>query len=136
MNVIERKKSLLELLHSCMLYLAGQYHWEREPLLNAYLQCIETNLEYKFKVKNKDFKSPTKQFIGYVQCYWEMDKFTATGVILSKDGHVLKQEVFLDIEPYNGEFIYYSSCKWDDAYTFSLYSKEGEKWSLSILSLI
>jgi hypothetical protein len=50
----------------------------------------------------------------------------ATGVILRKDGPILKQEVFLEVEPYYGEFIYYSSCKWDDDYTFSLYSKEGK----------
>ncbi|SDQ01688.1 hypothetical protein SAMN05428975_5934 [Mucilaginibacter sp. OK268] len=134
MNVFEKKRALLELLHNCMLYLAGQYGWEKESLLNAYHECVESNLEYKFKVKNKDFKSPTKEFIGYIQCYWDIDKFTATGVILRKDEHPLRQEVIMEIEPYHAEFIYYSTCKWDDPYTFSLYSKEGKKWSIAITS--
>jgi hypothetical protein len=100
------------------------------------LICLNSGIEYKFKVKDKDFKSPTKEFIGHVACYWDIDKFTATGVIIRRDGLLLKQEVLMEIEPYNGEFIYYSTCKWDDAYTFSLYSKEGNKWSVGVLSLV
>lgn len=132
----KKKETLLKLLHTSMLYLAECYSWEKVSLNNANELCINDGLEYRFKVKGKNFRSPTKDFIGYVECYWDIDCFKATGIIIRKDGRLLKSQIFMEIEPYNGEFIYYSNCKWDDAYTFSLYSKEGKKWSIAILSIV
>lgn len=132
----EKKRRLLELLHATMMDLGECNNWNVELFSNAYKNCIESNLEYRFKVRDKNYKSPTRGFIGYVKCYWDLDKFTATGVISRKDGSILKEETLVEIEPYFGDFIYYANCKWDDAYTFSLYSKEGKKWSIAILSLI
>jgi hypothetical protein len=136
LNDPEKKKSSLELLHASMIYIAKIKNWNVEPLFNAYKNCMDSNIEYRFKVGNKNFTSPTKDFIGYVNCYWDIDKFTATGVISRKNGSILKEKTIMGIEPYFGELIYYGKCKWDDAYTFSLYSKQGEKWSIAILALV
>lgn len=135
LNDINKKKALLELLHASMLCLAQQYNWYKEPLVDAYEKCKHANLEYRFKVKDKEYKSPDKKFIGCVECYWDLEHFTATGIIKGKDSNIVKEEVLMDIVPYNGEFIYYSNCKWDDPYTFSLYSKDKQKWSVKILSV-
>ena len=131
-----KKKALLDLLHDSMLHLATEYQWDKEVLTNAFNQCIESGLDYRFKVKDKDFKSPTRQFIGSIHCIWDLDNFKAIGVIADKDGVVLKEETLINTEPYHGEFIYYSKCKWDDPYTFSLYSKEGKRWSIAVIAVV
>lgn len=136
LDKLKKKKALLELLNDSMLFLANQYQWDKDTLSRAFDQCIESGLEYRFKVRNKDFKSPTRQFIGLIQCYWDLDSFIAVGIIMSKSGIILKEEKLIDVEPYHGEFIYYSKCKWDDPYTFSLYSKAGKRWSIEVISVV
>jgi hypothetical protein len=132
-----KKQSLLELLHSSMICLAEQFNWEREPLINAYNQCIRNNLNYIFKVKDKGFKSPTKEFTGYVECTWDIDEFTATAIILLADNDsVVKQQILIKCEPHLAEFIYYSNCKWESNTTFSLIAKDNRKWSISLLSVV
>gem|GEM_PF-4201450 len=119
-----------------MLFLAKNYNWEIAPLNYAYEQCIKHNLNYKFKLKDKNFKSTEGLFLGYVECVWEIDYFSVAGVILNRNGVLIKKEELLKIEPYKGDFIYYCNCKWDDNYNFSLYAKDGRRWSISIMSIV
>lgn len=135
-NKAERKIILLELLHANMLIAADAYLWEIEPLNNAYQQCKLAQLEHVFRVKNKTFRSPTREFLAYVECHWDTDAFRAKTVILNKHQDVVKEQALMEIEPYFGEFVYYCTCKWESNTSFSLIAKDGKKWTTNLLALI
>ncbi|MBD1367038.1 hypothetical protein IDJ77_24720 [Mucilaginibacter sp. ZT4R22] len=131
-----KKVTLIEMLHKCMLFLCERYEWDKEAAIQAYELCLENNLEYRFKLKNKTYRSPQRNWYGAIYCDWDLNYFKATARIEDKNGELMKEQELLNIEPYFGEFIYYANCKWDDAYTFSLYSKTGKKWSIQLMSLV
>jgi hypothetical protein len=132
LEVTEKKKALLDLLKDCMIYLAEYYGWEKEPLIMAYKQCLIEGLRYVFKVKNKEFRSPNKDFIGFVLCEWEIENFIATAYVTTLSGQLIKKEIFIQQEPHLSDFIYTTNCKWDNPNTFTLYTKGKEEWSLLI----
>ncbi|MGN8068043.1 hypothetical protein [Mucilaginibacter sp. 22184] len=133
---IDRKVAILELLHASMLYLAQYFDWDKQPLVNSYTQCMDNHLEYKFKIKNKNFKSPTKEFIGYIECNWDIDVFSAYIIILlAKENKIIKERR-IEFQPNLSEFIYYVNCKWESNTIFSMVAKDGRRWSVNILSLV
>ncbi|WP_345951643.1 hypothetical protein ABDD95_09460 [Mucilaginibacter sp. PAMB04274] len=117
-----------------MLLLADVNDWEKQPLINAFDSCIRLNLEYKFTLKS--LMSPSKDLLGYIQCYWDIERFMATGIIKRKNGEIIKQELLVNVEAYNGEFIYYAKCRWTDNYTFTLYMKDGNEWSVKYFPIV
>ncbi|TFF34973.1 hypothetical protein [Mucilaginibacter psychrotolerans] len=132
----KKKTALVNLLHDGMLFLCDHYLWDKEPLVRAYELCLENNLEYKFKLRDKTYRSPQRNWYGAIYCDWDLHYFKATARIEDINGELIKEQELLNIEPYFGEFIYYAKSKWDDAYTFSLYSKTGEKWSIRLMTLV
>lgn len=130
-NVYGRKKMILEELHEGILFIAKKEIWMLEPLQEAYEGCLKQKLEYKWLFQNKHFLSPDGKYYGGVICNWDIDKFEATMVILSKTKEEeLKSKKVLSVEPPMGEFIYYAKAKW----VKNVFVLQGEtkEWKLSI----
>lgn len=125
----EKKKIVLQILHSELSAIADEQGIDRKILNHAFQYCVDHNFENKWLFKNKCFKSPNNKYYGAVECDWKIDKFTATGIILDKKKNELWRERLIETEPYFGDFIYYCKCGWDDN-VFFLQSKEKDRWQI------
>ena len=101
----------LEAVHRGMMQIAERERWSIDPLLDAYNQCLERNLEYHFDVGKPKSSPDRKHKIGF-WCNWDLDVFELYWVLFDKQNKGLKRERFITKLPHEGEFVYYLKWKW------------------------
>lgn len=111
-----KKKIQLEAIHKGMMQIAEKEGWEIDPLLDAYIKCLEKNIEYQFEVGKPKASPDKKHKIGF-WCNWDIDIFEVFWILYDKSGKELKRKKFIEKRPYQGEFVYYSKFKWKDNHT-------------------
>ncbi len=120
-NNYSKKKMQLDAVHNGMMEIASYELWETDPLLDAYNGCIEKELKYQFFV-GKPAYSPNKKHYIRLWCNWDIDIFEVLWILYNKNGIEVKREKFIEKQPFEGEFIYYSKSKW-------ISENEVEFWS-------
>ena len=130
----ERMRIILNLLHKELLALCDEQELNKEKIESAYKYCIDNHLEHKWLFKDRYFRSLDSKHYGAMECYWGTDKFTVTGIIFDKKKNEKFRQLLVEKKPYLGDFIYYSTCGWDDD-KFFLQSKENERWEISSMAI-
>lgn len=135
----DKKKALLEILHTSMLIAAKHQAWEVSPLQNAYNYCLEKNLTNEWLLKNKYVRSPNRQHYGGILAHWDVDKFEAFVIILDKNKIEIERKKIITLEPHLAAFIYWGMPKWKNHQEFELVVKpgtwgmpEGKVWNVEI----
>ncbi len=131
----DRKRLQLEAIHAGMMQIAGKEGWDTDPLLDAYNQCLQRNLEYQFDVGKPKSSPDRKHKIGF-WCNWDLDVFELYWVLFDKQSKELKRERFITKPSYEGEFVYYVKWKWvsetavimEDKYKYG----KNESWKIDL----
>jgi hypothetical protein len=90
-----KKLLILNTIHNSLLSIADEQEIDKQKLQQAYDYCIENNLENRWLLGGKPKRSPSKNYYGAVECYWEMDYFQATAIIYDKKKNELfRKELF------------------------------------------
>jgi hypothetical protein len=113
LNDFDRKKVILDILHSELLEIADEHEIDKACLKTAYEYCLANNLENRWQLKDKYFRSPDRQNYGSVECHWKSDVFRAYGVISDKKKNEIFRELLFEVEAFWGAFIYCCKCGWD-----------------------
>jgi hypothetical protein len=113
LNDFDRKKVILDTLHSELLEIADEHEIDKARLKAAYEYCLANNLENRWQLKDKYFRSPDRQHYGSVECHWQSDVFRAYGVISDKKKKETFRKLLFEVEAFWGEFIYCCKCGWD-----------------------
>ncbi|AZA84945.1 hypothetical protein C1637_21945 [Chryseobacterium lactis] len=131
----DKKHMQLEAIHDGMLQIAKKEKWEKQPLIDAYNQCLEKDLEYQFFVGTPKLSPDRKLKINF-WCNWDIDIFEVYSVLYDKNNNELERKKIIEKPPYNGEFIYYAKWKWLDSSKVLLEDKykygNNEKWEIEI----
>lgn len=134
-NKHNKKKILIETLHTGMLKIAQSEKWELKILIEAYHKCLEVNLVYQFMVKGQVKVSPDKTLKMGLWCNWDIDVVEIFWVLFDKEGYEKKRELFISKEPQWGEFVYYLSWKWMDNESVLVENKykygDNDKWMIT-----
>ena len=132
----ERKKMQLEAVHKGMMQIAGDEKWDTDPLLDAYNQCLERNLEYHFDVGKPKSSPDRKHKMGF-WCNWDLDVFELYWVLLDRQNRELKRKKLIAKPSYEGEFVYYVKWKWisETAVVLEDRYKHGknESWKIDLV---
>jgi len=134
-NELDRKKIVLELIHNEMTILFQKDNVNKNKLIEAYNYCLGKNLDNKWLFKEKHYQSPKDKYYGSIECEWNLNNFKATGIISDLEKNEIYRAELLEVEPYEGDFIYWSRCGWDGD-TFYLESKDKKKWNVIIPEVI
>ena len=135
LNNLAKKQMQLEAIHNGMMQIAEKEGWDTDPLLDAYNQCLDKNLEYQFNVGNPKSSPNRKYKIGF-WCNWDLDVFELYWVLLDRQNGELKRKKLITKPPYEGEFVYYVKWKWvsetavvlEDKYKYG----KNESWEIDL----
>ncbi|MGE8512502.1 MAG: hypothetical protein ACN6N7_07370 [Chryseobacterium culicis] len=135
LDKLEKKRMQLEAIHNGMMQIADAEKWEKQPLIDAYNNCLEKNLEYQFFVGTAK-SSPDKKHKINFWCNWDIDIFEVYSVLYDKNNNEIERKKIIEKSPYDGEFIYYAKWKWLDNTKVLLEDKykygNNEKWEITI----
>ena len=131
-----RKEFQLEAIHSGMMEIAKIESWKIDPLLDAYNNCIENNLELSFILLKKDKSSPNRKLKINFKCYWDIDLVNVFYLIKDKTGKVIQQDIAFEMPSKKGEMVYHLKWKWKDNTTVLLEDKyiygEKQSWEINV----
>lgn len=136
LNKQGKKKMQLEAVHKGMMQIAEKEGWSTDPLLDAYNQCLERNLEYQFDVGKPKSSPDRKHKIGF-WCNWDLDVFELYWVLLDRQNGELKRKKLISKPSYEGEFVYYVKWRWisetavvlEDRYKYG----KNESWKIDLV---
>lgn len=96
-NNYDKKKYILDILHSAILNLSIQFGWDSVPFEKAYQTCLEKELLLGWVFKNKLFISPGKNhFFGLLNLV-DIGKYEIFGVLFnSKKLEIARHILFED----------------------------------------
>lgn len=134
-STYDKKKIILDVIHKELLSISEEFGFDINVIKEAYNSCLENKLENRWFLKNKLFKSRKSPLLGGIECFWDFDIFRVKAIIFSSKRKILKESLFLEIEPCFGEFIYYAKCRWKDD-IFYLESKENEIWQVDCSKIL
>jgi hypothetical protein len=80
----KRKLIVLNVIEDCMLYLADQRGWEKQPLIDAYESCLAHDLVFTAIYKDKHFLSPDRKHYGALFYHWGSEKYEAYAIFFNK----------------------------------------------------
>jgi hypothetical protein len=83
-NEFAQKLLILDVIQDCMLYLAGQRAWKKQPLVDAYDSCLDRNLEFTAIYKDKHFLSPDRKYFGALFYYWGNQRYEAYAIFFNR----------------------------------------------------
>lgn len=130
-----KKRMQLEAIHNGMMQIADAEKWEKQPLIDAYNNCLEKNLEYQCFVGTAK-SSPDKRHKINFWCNWDIDIFEVYSVLYDKNNNEIERKKIIEKSSYDGEFIHYVKWKWLDNTKVLLEDKykygNNEKWEIGI----
>ncbi|MBT2739078.1 hypothetical protein [Bacillus sp. ISL-7] len=129
----EKKKFVLEKLYEGVLKVAETYEWEVPMLKQAYQNVIESNYKNEYVWKQK--ASPSRKYTAEIFCQHEIDKYTVTMNIKSRDTNESVKSEILFIERPNGfAFVkHLGDLKWiSNTEVILLNKNKTKKWLVCI----
>lgn len=93
-----RKLIVLNVIQDCMLYLAGQRGWEKQPLLDAYDECLARNLQFTAIYKDKHFLSPDRKHFGALFYHWGNEKYEAYAIFFNRKKIEIQRKKLFECE--------------------------------------
>lgn len=131
----EKKKRQLQVLFEGMSRIAEIEGWEKDPLMDAYNDCLASDLIYQFDVGKPKLSPDRKHKIGF-WCNWDIDGFELYWVLYNTKENEIKRKKLLERAPQFGEFVYYLKWKWIDKTVVLLEDKfkygKNESWKIFI----
>jgi hypothetical protein len=106
-----KKMMQLDAIHRGMLIIAEKEGWETEKLEEAYRNCLEINLEYKFFI-NKPKLSPNRKYKVILLCDWDLDNCELFWVLYDNKSLEIKRKKLVEMKSSDGEIVYSLKCIW------------------------
>lgn len=127
----DRKKMQLEAVHEGMMEIAEKENWTTDSLMEAYNNCLKSNLEYQFNKGKPKFSRNRKYKIG-LWCDWDMDFIEVYWILYDKNNDERQRGLLTKRLSYEGNFVYFLKWKWldnsrilfEDTYKYG----KNEKW--------
>ncbi len=94
----DQQKMILNEIHAGMLLLADHFSWDKQPLENAYLKCLEKKLIFQWTAIAKKF-SRNKQFSGEIFIDFQRYEIQTFAIIRDKNGNEIQRKI---IDTFNG----------------------------------
>lgn len=128
-----KKRMQLDAVNEGMVLIAKEEGWDTNPLQNAYNNCLERNLEYKFNI-GKSKSSPDRKHKIQLWCNWDIDIIEVYWILYDKNGNEIKREKFIEKTSFQGIFIYYVKWKWLDNNKVLIEEtyRKKEKWEIAL----
>jgi len=136
LNNLGKKKCLLKIVYDNMISICTEQEIDRSTIDECYETCLsQKNIEHRWILRKSYKRSPNHKYYGNVECYWDLDKFTASAIILNKNKEQILKKELLNLLPHRGEQIYYSKIGWS-LNDFYIESKYGDKVKMNVLNEI